>query len=165
MSVVVVAGTVVILLLLIASNTVAQVVTGGAIQETGPLDQSQASSAVQSIAQAIAQAEGFYVSGSLPQRSNNPGSLTIPAALGSGQNPLNAFPSAQDGWDALYGEINLILNGGSHIYTPDMSIREIAQHWTTDVPPGSQVNWASNVARALGISPDQSFNDYVSGNV
>ena len=161
MIVLVVAGTVVILLLLIATNTVAQVVTGGAMQEAGPLDQSQASSAVQSIAQAIAQAEGFYISGSLAQRNNNPGNLTVPAAA-AGQNPLSAYPTAQDGWDALYGEVNLILSGDSHIYTADMPISVIAQHWTTDVPPGAQANWASNVARALGMTPDQSFNDYLS---
>jgi hypothetical protein len=63
------------------------------------------------IAQAIAQKEGFYVSGSIAQRNNNPGNLRS-----WGSNPIVSgyakFATIQDGWNALYSQINKNIGRG-----------------------------------------------------
>jgi len=107
---------------------------------------------VKKIAEAIAAAEGYYVSGSLPQRLNNPGSLK------GSDGKLVAFASAQDGWNALYRQVQLILLGASKWYTPDMSIEEIARVYTGGDKPDV---WASIVAAKLGVTPDTPISQVV----
>ena len=97
------------------------------------------------IAQAIANAEGYYVAGSLPQRLNNPGSLKL------AENTLTQFATANEGWNALYRQIDVMLSGQSAYYTPYMSIREVAWIYTGGDNPDT---WANSVAAWLGVSPD-----------
>lgn len=104
---------------------------------------------IQPIAQAIARAEGYYVSGSLPARRNNPGSLTRDGVL-------RQFDSAEDGWQALYRQIESMLSGSSMYYSLDMSLTEIAQVYTGGDKPDA---WASIVSSRLGISPSIRWGD------
>jgi hypothetical protein len=64
-----------------------------------------------SIAQAIAQMEGFNTAGSIAQRNNNPGNLrswgSTPTVDG-----YASFPTLQDGWNALYSQIGLNIGRG-----------------------------------------------------
>src|SRR5215471_15765462 len=53
------------------------------------------SDVVSRLSEAIARAEGFYVSGSIPQRQNNPGDLTAGGTI-------MTFATAADGWNALH---------------------------------------------------------------
>ncbi len=66
---------------------------------------------VLAIAQAIAQKEGFYVSGSIAQRNNNPGNLrswgSTPIVSGYAK-----FATVQDGWNALYSQIQTNIGRG-----------------------------------------------------
>jgi hypothetical protein len=101
------------------------------------------SSQVQSIAQAIAFAEGYPQAGatSAPVRNNNPCDIG-----GAGQS----YATIDDGWDACYGQIQAMLSGTSQYYTPDESISDIAPTYTGNDNPTS---WAAAVAQALGVSP------------
>lgn len=97
------------------------------------------------IARAIAKAEGFYVEGSLPNRSNNPGALKL-----DGQS-LSRFPDAESGWLALYQQVRIMLENQSSYYTPDMTLRQIAYIYTGNDRPDA---WARIVADDLGVTPD-----------
>ena len=115
---------------------------------------------VQSIAQAIATAEGFYNAGpsSLPVVNNNPCDMTSAGALA-------VYSTLDAGWAACENQINIILNGQSSVPAyaagPDTSILQLANGWAP--PPSascgsmcagnSPTAWANNVAAALGVSP------------
>lgn len=105
--------------------------------------------AIVNLAQAIATAEGFYVTGSIPQQANNPGDLVVPGWTGTvlGAN-ISVFDSVNAGWNALYAQLYLILTGGSAYYNLDMTITDMANVWTAT----QQASWASNVAAALGVT-------------
>jgi len=117
--------------------------------------------AINAMADAIAYAEGFYVTGSRPQRDNNPGDMTkdlIGRAVGM-DGAFVVYANAQDGWDNLKQQISLIFNDASQIYNSDMTIYQIAQKYTTT----DQLAWAQNVASRLGVSLDTKISDLVSG--
>lgn len=119
---------------------------------------------VGAIAQAIATAEGYFVSGSRPANNNNPGDISDLTmgeitATGSDAGGLSIFASISDGWNALYAKIQNILSGQSSVYSPDASLSTIGNTWSDGDP-----NWAANVASSLGVSPDNSLNDVVAGN-
>lgn len=108
--------------------------------------------ATNAFATAIAYAEGFYVNGSRPQRNNNPGDLTFDT-IGKGigkDGPFIVYRTVEDGWDALKRQVSLILTNTSSIYNTDMTISDMAEHYTAT----EQSAWAMNVASKLGVSPD-----------
>ncbi len=114
--------------------------------------------AAQKLANAIAQAEGAGVPGSVPQRANNPGDLEIGDPYGMGTIAgKTIFPSLADGMNALVSEVGRMLGlHGTSIYSPDMTISEVSTLWVNgskEVTADSQA-WASNVAKALGVSVD-----------
>lgn len=113
-------------------------------------------SAAQKIAKAIATAEGFYVSGSLPQRANNPGDLELGDKGWGVLNGKTIFPSASQGWQALYGIVQGWLDGSSKIYSPDWTIQDVANEYVggQQNPTTDSIAWASNVADTLGVSTD-----------
>lgn len=103
---------------------------------------------IKTLASAIARAEGFYVTGSIPQRAHNPGDLKVPGWAGPTLgNGISVFQDDQAGWNALYKQLYLILTGQSSHYTLDDTILSMAQTWTTTQ---SQA-WAGNVAGYLGV--------------
>lgn len=104
---------------------------------------------VAKIAAAIAFAEGFYVSGSRPQRNNNPGDLErdLTGKAVARDGPYVIYATAQDGWDALKHQVGLMFEG-SHVYKPSMTIAQIATHYTATQPN----SWAFNVAQRLGVT-------------
>lgn len=103
---------------------------------------------IKNMAQAIARAEGFFIAGSVPARAHNPGDLVMPnwngPTLGAG---ISVFQDDDDGWNALYHQLNLILTGTSNRYNLDMSIADMAGTWTST----QQGPWANNVAGYLGV--------------
>jgi hypothetical protein len=115
------------------------------------------STAIQSIAVAIAFAEGFYVPGSRASRNHNPGDLTVDTVgLGVGQDgPFVIYATDNDGWTALKKQVELILTNASHVYTSDMTINQIAALYTST----DSAAWAMNVASKLGVSPDTRISD------
>lgn len=109
------------------------------------------STAVQKISKGIAKAEGFYVQGSIAQRANNPGDLER-GDIGYGTiSGKTIYPSAGQGWNALYVQVQAMLNGTSAYYNPSMSISEIAPIYTGN---DNATAWAQNVADSVGVDPD-----------
>lgn len=106
-------------------------------------------SRVRRLALAIATAEGFWKKDSLPRRLNNPGSLK------DQYGNFRAFVTEEEGWRALYRQIELMLSGKSKWYRPDMTIAEVARYYTAT----EQSIWASNVAKTLGVSVDTKIED------
>ncbi len=102
---------------------------------------------IRSFAQAIAHAEGWSVPNSIPRRANNPGNLKMgaPTLAGSG---ITVYESADQGWNALYRQLGLIVGGGSAHYDLGMSIEQMGATYEAD--PGNA--WARNVASYLGVS-------------
>jgi hypothetical protein len=125
-------------------------VGGGAVLMSGVPD------IVQRFAQAIANQEGYNVSGSLPNRYNNPGDLTkdiTGTGTGVGDQGLIIYGTAEDGWNALYAQVQMMFDGTSSHYNPSMTITQVAQVYAADWFP-----WARNVASYLGVSPDTPLN-------
>jgi hypothetical protein len=141
---------IVIIVTIIAAATLA----AGSLQLGGLL----VSDKVKSIAEAFAKAEGFGVPGALPTRAHNPGDLEL-GDVGNGTiNGKTVFTTDQDGWNALYKQIQLMIGGGSSYYSPTDSWRQVAQTWTG----GDNANaWANIVAGHLGVNPDSSMQEYV----
>lgn len=69
-------------------------------------------SLIDTLANAIATMEGFYTSGSIAQRNNNPGNLTAsPYATGNADG-YSVFPDAATGMEALEYQLELYANRG-----------------------------------------------------
>lgn len=112
--------------------------------------------AVQKIAKAVATAEGFYVNGSLPQRANNPGDLEL-GDIGNGTiNGKTVYANVSQGWQALYGQVQAMLDNSSKIYGPTWTIQDIANEYVSGQsgPSNDSLTWAQNVADNLGVSVD-----------
>jgi len=119
-----------------------------------------AGSSPSSVAQAIATAEGYGVSGAIPTKANNPGDLKLGDQGYGTINGITVFPSASAGWSALESQIGLISSGKSQAgYSTDMSISQVGQLYS-----GGDSNWAKNVAAALGVSTDTTFSSVASGS-
>src|SRR5215469_16040434 len=104
-------------------------------------------SAPSQFAAAIAAAEGFNTPGSIPATHNNPGDLVNWPGVPADANGYSIFATAADGWNALQEQLDLILNGGSAYYNPEMSIAQMGSIWS-----GGDPNWALNVAAYLGTT-------------
>jgi hypothetical protein len=108
--------------------------------------------------QAIANAEGFNVAGSIPQRANNPGDLELGdigyGTLGEG---ITIFGSVNDGWSALANQINLIVSGASSHYSPNATLAQVGMTYS------GSANWANNVAAFLGVSTSTPFASLAGG--
>lgn len=121
-------------------------------QEQTVVTDGPATAGVERMSRAIAQAEGFYVAGSIPARANNPGDIKVPnwsgAKLGEG---ISVFPTIGEGWSRLYRQLNLIASGQSRVYTLGDSIASMSVKWTGS---DNAAAWASIVASALGTETD-----------
>lgn len=107
---------------------------------------------IKAFGHAISVAEGFGISNAIPTQAHNPGDLVLgDKGFGTlGAEGITIFEDDSKGWDALYHELSLIVNGYSHVYNLDMTINEMAQRWT-DTQSDS---WALNVARNLNATVD-----------
>jgi hypothetical protein len=111
-------------------------------------------------AKAIAKAEGFGIPGKIPTLANNPGDLEIPGWMGQklGEG-ISVFSSANEGWDRLYRQLQLIVNGESVEYSLSDTIQTMASKWTkTD-----STTWALIVSSTLGVSADTPLSEVLGG--
>jgi hypothetical protein len=106
------------------------------------------------MARAIARAEGFGVPGAIPTVRHNPGNIRMLSA----PFDIATYESDADGWAALYRQVSLMLYGGSRVYSPDMPLSEVARLYTGEA---RYMDWAWNVARVLGVTPDTPFAEAV----
>jgi hypothetical protein len=119
---------------------------------------------IDAVAEAIARAEGYYARGghdgrSLLFRLNNPGGLKKPAlnaeALPTWEDTgLVCFPTTEMGWAALRHQVRLMLTGRSRIYNPSDTLLNVGVKYAD-----GDINWGSNVAGHLGVSPAVSLAD------
>jgi len=118
---------------------------------------------VVSLAQAIAQAEGFGIRGALPTRYHNPGDLKVAAAgqkypgqCGIGKGSHVRFCTDRAGWLALYHQLDKVAVGDSKHYAPDMTLVQFAKRYARDWR-----HWAKNVARDLNVSTTTTLAEYL----
>lgn len=121
-------------------------------EDTTTINPIDPSPSLRAFAVAISKAEGFGTVNAIPTRAKNPGDLARGdigyGVLGS--EKITVYASEEDGWQALYRQLNLIARRKSAYYTPDTTIAEMAIKYA----PGAQaVNWARNVSQALNASP------------
>lgn len=109
------------------------------------------------LAEAIARAEGFWVVGSIPNRAHNPGDLVLgDKGHGTlGAEHITVFQDDGTGIAALEHQIQLIRDRKSSVYKKEMTIQQMAGHWTNT----QQGEWADNVCdwfhrRGRRITPD-----------
>lgn len=84
------------------------------------------------LAQLIAQEEGFFKSGSLPSRRNNPGDLRhSPHSShdGIGANDIGAIDTAADGWADL--ERQLVLDAAKLVSVDPVTRLPVPHHYMT----------------------------------
>lgn len=128
-----------------------------------PVDE-ELEASINAVAEAIARTEGYYAPGihegrSLLFRLNNPGGLKKPAlnaeALPTWEDTgLLYFPTKEMGWAALRHQVRLMLTGRSRIYDTSDSLVHVGLKYAD-----GDVNWGSNVAGHLGVSPAASLAD------
>jgi hypothetical protein len=114
---------------------------------------------LQALAKGIARAEGFYVAGSLPNRSHNPGDLTKSFGFSvsgvANREGVLIFATTEDGWQALYKQLQLIYSGGSRSFSTGMSVADFAAQWTqgkkyADVQDTTEVDgWIASVLQEV----------------
>ena len=115
-------------------------------------------SRVESLAHAIAKAEGFGIPGALPTRAKNPGDMKL-GDLGNGLlNGKTVFATAQDGWNALFNQIKLIIAGRSGYYNVDNTFSEMARTWTAG---DNYQSWANTVTAELGVSQSTRLREFL----
>lgn len=104
---------------------------------------SSGSAKIDALARAIAFAEGS------PASWNNPGDLTKSFGYPN-EGPQNTagvlkFSTLEDGWRALYVQMQDILDGNSHFRLTE-TLEDFGMTWAGDP------NWAVNVAKQLGVT-------------
>jgi hypothetical protein len=105
---------------------------------------------IDTLAQAIAQFEGFNTQGTIAQRNNNPGNLRAsPYSIGTDSNGYSIFPDAQTGWNALYYQLSLYSGRG---LTLDQMINIYAPASDNNNPS----NYLNFVTGKLGVGPSTS---------
>ena len=117
-------------------------------------DPLQESSETFNIAHAIAIAEGFGKANTIPTTRHNPGDLTNFL----GQKIL--FDTDDDGWSALYRQVNLMISGRSRYYKPTMTWEEIGKIYDGEA---EYMNWVNNVCDSLQVETTSTINDYIAG--
>lgn len=125
---------------------------------------------IQELAEAIATAEGYYVPGSRPQKSNNPGSLFPGGKWG-------VYATRDQGWNALRNLLNRALTGRSGMFKETRTWRDFAWMYVNGTLPSAKIihqsdaeqggpdQWLRNVLRKLDVpcSPDCEWRSYIRG--
>jgi hypothetical protein len=101
------------------------------------------------LAKLIAQAEGFFKPGSLPQRRRNPGDLRhSPHSSHVGIDPdgIGIIPSAEDGWEDLERQLRIYAERG-------MTMRQMIAVYA---PPNENntTGYLERVCKGLQCGPD-----------
>ena len=104
-----------------------------------------------SFASAIANAEGYGVAGAIPTVNNNPGDLVS-------NGSVTSYSTPEAGQSALMSKLSNIFSGNSKVYSPSMTLSQMGSTWAN-----GDSNWASNVAKYLGVSPSSVIGDIVAG--
>jgi hypothetical protein len=123
---------------------------------------------VGALSQAIAfSGEGYGVPGAIPTRANNPGDLALGNVGGGvvGTENITVFPDATTGWNRLYNQVFMMLNGQSANYNVQMDFYDMGHVWV-DGPNAPTItpqanSWSENVAGRLGVDPTTILQDWL----
>ena len=122
------------------------------------LSQKKNQSVIDRLAEYIAEFEGFYKDGTVAQRNHNPGNLVwSPYQIGT-KDGFALFLTDDDGWKALKYQLQLIFDGKSKYYRPDMTIQDFINVWASTSPYNERVAYAQYIANHFGVSPDTRLN-------
>ncbi len=113
------------------------------------------------LAKTIAKQEGFYVKGSLAKRNNNHGNLVYVGQKNAvlGEKGFAKFMTEEDGWNALYSQLNYIWDGKSKYYTTDMNISEFVDVWASTSPLNERKAYANAIANEFNTSINTKLKD------
>ena len=108
------------------------------------------------LARLIAQEEGFYVSGSIPQRQNNPGDLEhSPHSFHTGSDPVGEIDTTENGWADLERQLQLYAQRGltlrEAIYEFAPPIENNSEQYLEFICSGLNLPATYTVAEALKI--------------
>jgi len=123
----------------------------------------QPSPKVVQFAHAIAQAEGYYVPHSIPNRCSNPGDVKAihgwqyPGQIGVCRGNHARFRTASVGWAALYHQIEKIQDGTSTKYTNRATFRQVAKTYAQNYRP-----WLKIVTKTLQVDDDDDVKAFLS---
>ncbi len=107
---------------------------------------------------AISKAEGFGIPGTLPTRAKNPGDLKL-GDVGNGLlSGKTIFTTAQDGWNALFNQLKLIVGGKSGFYTVNDTFEQFARTWTGN---DNWASWAATVTATLKVTQSTRLGDFL----
>ena len=110
-------------------------------------------------ADAIAHAEGYFVPGSLPFRTNNPGDMELGDRGNGVLKGKTVYATAEDGFAALRRECTAILTGASVVYSVNWTFLEVANKWTGNDDPDA---WCNEVcSRLKTVFPSTTIREYV----
>jgi hypothetical protein len=104
-------------------------------------------SLVQDIAAALAQFEGYNTPGTLAQRNNNPGNLRSGIGQTGTDNGYAVFATADDGWNALYNQIQLYISRG-------LNLQQMIYTYAPPSDNNPTNNYLNFVAGKVGIPTD-----------
>lgn len=115
---------------------------------------------VRPFSQAIARAEGFYIRGSVANRTNNPGDIrtnnphAYPGQVGV-YHGYAEFSDAKWGWRALDRLVMRAVMNTSKVYNSGMTIIQMGKLYA-----GNWSNWSTNVAHYLGVPATTTLAEY-----
>jgi hypothetical protein len=108
-------------------------------------------SPTQTLAKAIARAEGFYVKNSIPNRLHNPGDIrshslhAYPGQIGLSHGYV-VFRNNRAGWNALEHQITKMVEGGSRLYSVNMTLNQFSKKYA------ESPTWVKNVSSILNVT-------------
>lgn len=149
--------------ILVGATAVALVVKGATLtgpEGTGGFTVGEYDKHIVDLAHAIATAEGYYVAGSVPQRTHNPGDLgpgdtgvdNVVHAVGSDVSVLAPDNDDAQGWGLLMAKLQRAVSGASHTYNPDMSFEDFAAKYV-----GSKGDYADEAAHIVAYLQGQGY--------
>ncbi len=115
-----------------------------------------------SLAVAIASAEGFGVRHAIPTRYHNPGDLKTSRKFkwdgqkGIGKGGHVIFKSDAEGWAALKQQILKAASGRSKAYNPSMTFQQIGKKYA-----GNWRTWSKNVCKQLDVPTTTTLRAYL----
>jgi len=91
----------------------------------------------------------------------NPGDMTYAHGFPT-KGTVNAdgvlwFCQVDDGWQALYHEVSLMLTGRSHVYSLTNTLQQVGVKYSN-----GDANWAVNVANYLGVPESTTLQELAS---
>ena len=120
---------------------------------------------VDSLATAIATFEGFFKTGTVAQRNNNPGNLRSgPGQTGTDAGGYAIFPDPATGWAALDNQVTANINRGLTLQEFIGGKPGVYPGYAPSADNNNVASYVSFLSGKLGISPDTVLSGVSPGN-